>query len=41
MAKLVKLTANIDLNLLAAVTSDPETCERGPTFIFYPEHFGV
>ena len=40
MAKLVKLTSNIDLDLPTS-TSDPETCEKEPTFIFDFEHFGV
>ena len=42
MAKLVKLTSNIDLtSQLPSLTSDPETCEEEPTFIFYSEYFGV
>ena len=42
MAKLEKLTSNIDLNLqLPSLTSDPEKCAGEPTFIFYSEHFGV
>ena len=42
MAKLVKLTFNIELNLLGAVFDlDPETCEGEPTFIFHSEHFSV
>ena len=38
MAKLVKLTSNIELPCL---TSDPQKCEGEPTFIFYPKLFGV
>ena len=42
MAKLVKSTSNIDLNLqLPSLTSDPKKCEGEPTFIFYSEHFDV
>ena len=42
MAKLVKLTSNIELNLhLPSLTSDPKKCEGEPTFIFHSEHFDV
>ena len=45
MVKLVKLTSNIDHDLLESqlpcLTSDPETCEGELTFLFYSEHFGV
>ena len=40
MAKLVKLTSNIDLDLPAS-KSDPEKCGGEPTFIFDSEYFGV
>ena len=40
MAKLVKLTSNIDLDL-PFLTSDPETPEGEPIMIFYSEHSGV
>ena len=40
MAKLVKLTSNIDLDLPASKFDlDPETCEEEPSFIFDSEHF--
>ena len=44
MAKLEKLTSNIDLELPAYkfdLSSNPEKCAGEPTFIFDSKHFGV
>ena len=42
MAKLVKLTSNIDLDLQASVFDlQSWKCEWEPKFIFDSEHFGV
>ena len=43
MAEFVKLTSNIDLDLLAPLFDlfDPETSEGEPKFLLYAQHFGA
>ena len=42
-SKLIKLTSNIDLDLLAPLFDlfDPETSEGEPKFLLYSQHFGA